>query len=403
MKIMINVSGTLGDVSPMVALGSYLKNQGHRVLLCASPKNDELVAKNNLEYKSAGLDWDDHLFKKMENIRDPKVINSITKEFFREEVSLQFTQLFTEMYEADLILSAGFQFASSTLAEYLNIPYRHIFHFPQMLKSSLQPPPGTWKKLPKFVNDFLWKRNDLYYNDLLLDLINQNRRKLNLKDITNTWNCINDKVILAFDKPLAELPSDVKSDVIQTGYPYIQGADELEEKLVRFIENGTPPIYLGFGSTPNFLQENLNNILSDLINIGGLRIVVSKGWGNLGEGLHHNNIYPIDYVTYSKLFPKMGLLIHHGGVGTTHCAARSGVPQIIIPHIADQFFWGERIYRLKLGPKPLNIFTLTSKEIIDRVNLVNSNPEFKINAMNMAKELIKIDGLKEISDYVGNV
>ncbi len=34
---------------------------------------------------------------------------------------------------------------------------------------------------------------------------------------------------------------------------------------------------------------------------------------------------------------------HHGGAGTTHTAARAGIPQIILPFGADQYFWAHRL------------------------------------------------------------
>jgi UDP:flavonoid glycosyltransferase YjiC (YdhE family) len=49
----------------------------------------------------------------------------------------------------------------------------------------------------------------------------------------------------------------------------------------------------------------------------------------------------------------MKTVIHHGGAGTTAMATRSGVPQILVPHILDQFYWGERIRRRQLGPAPI--------------------------------------------------
>jgi sterol 3beta-glucosyltransferase len=39
----------------------------------------------------------------------------------------------------------------------------------------------------------------------------------------------------------------------------------------------------------------------------------------------------------------MAAIIHHGGSGTSHSAARAGVPSIVIPFAGDQFFWAERL------------------------------------------------------------
>jgi len=47
--------------------------------------------------------------------------------------------------------------------------------------------------------------------------------------------------------------------------------------------------------------------------------------------------------SYAALFPRTAAVIHHGGSGTSHSAARAGVPSIVTPFAGDQFFWAERL------------------------------------------------------------
>jgi vancomycin aglycone glucosyltransferase len=42
-------------------------------------------------------------------------------------------------------------------------------------------------------------------------------------------------------------------------------------------------------------------------------------------------------------------VVHHGGAGTTTTATRAGAPQVIVPHIADQPYWGRRVTELGIG------------------------------------------------------
>ncbi len=57
----------------------------------------------------------------------------------------------------------------------------------------------------------------------------------------------------------------------------------------------------------------------------------------------------IGEVDHAKLFPRLAAIIHHGGAGTTHTAARAGRPQVIIPHNYDQFYWAHRVQQLGVG------------------------------------------------------
>ncbi len=40
-------------------------------------------------------------------------------------------------------------------------------------------------------------------------------------------------------------------------------------------------------------------------------------------------------------------------VGVAKASGRAGVPNLVVPFIFDQFFWGKRIAALGVGPKPI--------------------------------------------------
>ena len=50
----------------------------------------------------------------------------------------------------------------------------------------------------------------------------------------------------------------------------------------------------------------------------------------------------------------MAAVVHHGGSGTSHSAARAGVPSIVIPFAGDQPFWAERLRLAGVAPAPVN-------------------------------------------------
>jgi UDP:flavonoid glycosyltransferase YjiC (YdhE family) len=64
-------------------------------------------------------------------------------------------------------------------------------------------------------------------------------------------------------------------------------------------------------------------------------------------------ILSVGSLDHARLFPRLDLVVHHGGAGTTATALRAGTPQLIVPHIVDQFFHGRRIAELGLGPVPV--------------------------------------------------
>ena len=90
----------------------------------------------------------------------------------------------------------------------------------------------------------------------------------------------------------------------------------------------------------------------------------------------------------------MAAVIHHGGAGTTATTAVSGVPQIIIPHLLDQYYWGNEIYKSGLGPRPIWRSRLTSQKLADTIRECLSNERLKQKARKAAGIIKQQDGLQ---------
>lgn len=57
----------------------------------------------------------------------------------------------------------------------------------------------------------------------------------------------------------------------------------------------------------------------------------------------------LNWVDFHHILPRASLAIHHGGMGTTHSAVVHGVPQLVVPHAADQRAQGRRVAQAKVG------------------------------------------------------
>ena len=55
--------------------------------------------------------------------------------------------------------------------------------------------------------------------------------------------------------------------------------------------------------------------------------------------------------------------LFHGGSGTTHLAMKSGVPQLLMPHLLDQYFWGYQVRRAGIGLELRERFSLDARAI----------------------------------------
>ncbi|MBB4675921.1 nucleotide disphospho-sugar-binding domain-containing protein [Crossiella cryophila] len=67
----------------------------------------------------------------------------------------------------------------------------------------------------------------------------------------------------------------------------------------------------------------------------------------LGELPPHTRV--LEYLPLSALLPVSDALVHHGGSGSTLTALACGVPQLVLPQGADQFYNGQRIAARGVG------------------------------------------------------
>jgi hypothetical protein len=61
------------------------------------------------------------------------------------------------------------------------------------------------------------------------------------------------------------------------------------------------------------------------------------------------NVRPVGWVPLHHLLPGSAAVVHHGGSGTTMAALAAGVPQIVLPHGADQFVNARAVASLGVG------------------------------------------------------
>jgi len=105
-------------------------------------------------------------------------------------------------------------------------------------------------------------------------------------------------------------------------------------------------------------------------------------------------VFKIDYAPYNWLFPRMGMVIHHGGSGTTSFGFRAGIPSCVVSFVFDQFYWGERIAELGVGPKPIRHANLTVERLRETINLGVSNSRMRQRASELGQKIRAENGIE---------
>ena len=395
MKIVLATFGSRGDVQPMLALTLALHSKGHDVLLAGPPEKAYWAGILGCPFYPLGSDVTAFI-DDMENAHTLRPAISFVS-FLRDELNHQF-KIFPDIIAgADLLIGSSLTFALSTLSESLGIPYRFIAFAPQLLPSGYHPFPAfKHQKLPNWCNRMTWRAAGFLDRFNITRLINRHRRQLGLGLIQNAWrNVMGRHVIVASDRIIAGIPPDVAEPAVtQTGYMHLNQPYQLLPELDAFLDAGPPPIYAGFGSMPKRDQIRNISVLVDAARLSGRRAVIGKFWDAPSDYSTANDIFFIQKYPHLKLFPKMAAIIHHGGAGTTATSAISGVPQIIVPHLLDQYYWGSRVHRSKLGPEPIWRSKLTSNKLAAAIDICVSDENLKQNAKKASKIIKRQDSLE---------
>jgi vancomycin aglycone glucosyltransferase len=354
MRVLLSTIGSRGDVQPILALALELRALGHHARLCVAPNFKEWIESYGLECTPIGPD-----LRKLTGGTVPGKPVLPPKEQLQkmaeESVRGQFQVIAEAARSCDLIVATGaLQIAARSIAEAQKIPYVFAAYCPAVLPSPRCPPPkmgGHYSySLPEAVNQQLWKENEAEFNERFGATLNEERARAGLGSVTSVQPYMfTDRPWLAADPALAPAFPAAGMQIVQTGAWMISDQAPLPDDLEYFLANGAPPIYLGFGSMR--ASEQTARTLIEAARALGLRSILSQGWAELEltPSDAGDDCLSVGDVNHEKLFPRMAAIVHHGGAGTTHAAARAGRAQVIIPHNYDQFYWAHRVQQLGVG------------------------------------------------------
>jgi len=162
-------------------------------------------------------------------------------------------------------------------------------------------------------------------------------------------------ILYGFSPSVVPRPDDWGGHVHVTGYWFAErdAAYQPPDELVRFLDAGPPPVYVGFGSMTDRDPVRVAQTVLDALEHARCRAVVLSGWAGLPGVTDRPGVQFIDNVPHEWLFPKMAAVVHHGGAGTTHFGLRAGVPTVVVPFFTDQPFWAGRVSDLGVGPRAI--------------------------------------------------
>lgn len=417
--ITLLTSGTRGDVVPYIALGEGLRDAGYNVRIAAPAGFANLVQKSRGEMTSplftfAPFDGNPSDLMLEQGNQSPltagsNILHSIraTRNFLQQARPL-YRQILHTAAEAcrgsDLIVHGLPTLWGAHIAEGLKIP---------AIRALLQPLAPT-RDFPSVLLPFRFSLSGIgnWFSHWAVTqaIWHSWRREINHARHTDfglgpaQWT---DSSLQAFSRQPLTLngfseqivprPKDWNEKQIITGYWRMKEetskrVDELGGAQ-RFIDSAKNPIAIGFGSpgTNGFAQTL--SMLEEALNLANAQAALTIPFKWHGE-IKSKNILPIEYVPHDWLYSRVKVAVHHGGAGTTSASLHAGIPTVTMPLGIDQFFWGERIHKIGVGPKPIPQRVLNAEKLASAIQESLRNNDMREKAKTVSAKLNSENGIQ---------
>ena len=107
----------------------------------------------------------------------------------------------------------------------------------------------------------------------------------------------------------------------------------------------------------------------------------------------------LNWIDYDRVFPRLKVIIHHGGMGTTHRAVVQGIPQVVVPHAADQRGQARRVAQAKVGLN-LSAHDVKNGQLLPAIRAVTTEKMVLENAAQFAAEFAALGGPPKAAEYL---
>lgn len=352
MRVLLSTYGSRGDVEPLVGLAVRLRELGAEVRVCAPPDEDfaERLAGAGVSVVGVGTSA-----RALTTAAPPPSKTNLPQRA-AELIASQCQVMPAAAEGCDALVATGAMPAiagARSVAEKLGIACVSAI-FQQLTLPSPQRPPLAYpgKPFPPEVTDnrALWELDARSIDALFGEALNTSRASMGLPPVDNVRDYgFGDRPWLATDPVLDPWRETPDLDVVQTGAWVLPDERPLPADLVAFLDAGAPPVYVGFGSMAVRAGEEAARVAVDSVRSKGRRVLVGRGWAELGLVDDRDDCFAVGEVNHQELFGRVAAVVHHGGAGTTTTAARAGAPQVVVPQLADQPYWGARVAELGIG------------------------------------------------------
>ncbi|MFF4623835.1 glycosyltransferase [Nonomuraea jabiensis] len=356
MRPLLITVGSRGDVQSFLALARGLLAAGHQPVLAAPRRFESLAAVHGVEFAPLN----DEMFALQDAVKGQGVRAAITAARSVRPIlrRLLDDQAALAAHPADVVVYHPKSLGGPYVAEKLGVPALAGLLIPLYVPTSAFPSPIFPVRPPGPLNRASWRVATAIEAPYRGTIRTWRSEALGLRDdfLPMAEQVRTGSVLHAWSPHLLPAPADWPDSARPIGF-WTMPADDTwtpPERLARFLEQGEPPVYVGFGSSTTGDPEALTATVLEAVRLAGRRAVLATGWGALRAGAADtDDVLVIEEAPHDWLLPRVAVAVHHGGIGTVAAALRAGVPQVVRPFVGDQPFWAARLHHLGVAPAPL--------------------------------------------------
>jgi UDP:flavonoid glycosyltransferase YjiC (YdhE family) len=407
MRITLVTFGSEGDTRPFVALARGLINAGHEVLLFGEQSSLQIVRSCGVPTQALtgdvraampviGPTQDltlKQVLKTVRSIRDMVNANTVS---WMKSVS-------DHARTADAVMFAGLAYyQGEAVAQALQKPGIGLWLQPaaptREFSSWALPPmrlPGWANRLSHglSLSSALRRTFGRGTSAAREELFEQGAREYKSESLT----------LYGISRHLIKPPADwSQMDQICGHWALASEGLEVAAGLLEYLSAGPPPFYVGLGTASSFTGHTmLTKIVSA---VGGRRALFYPGWSTIDSTMLPRNFFVVDHVPHAWLFPRVSMVMHHCGAGTTHTAARAGVPSVPLPLGGDQTHWANRLASAGVAAKYISRKQLDVRALQKMIAFAERD-EVRERARTLGAAMSREDGvgfaITQIEEHLG--
>ena len=369
MRIVVSTWGTYGDLHPVLALCTGLRERGHHTVIATCPLYRERVEELGHEFFPLRPDLPDpkEVHDLARRVMDPRTgTKTMLKEILLPSVRDMDDDLHRACQGADLLISHSLVFPAPIVAERLKIPFFSMVLQPIVFCSAYDPPipPGVTKLIgrpmppPGVMAPLLMLAK--YRTRRWVKAVDTLRSEYHLCKGGHPLfdgQFSPDLILAMFSSALGAPQIDWPANVVQTGFlfhDHLSGNEAAiwSKDVQDFLNAGPAPILFTLGTSAVFAAGDFFLQSAWAAYRAGYRSILLIGRLPDGEttleGLPPNTL-AVPYAPHSQIMPKCCMVVHQGGAGTTAQTMRAGKPHLVVPFAHDQPDNAHRIVKAHLG------------------------------------------------------